>query len=71
MLGCLPKLNSKTTFVRTLMQLGCKTVYVENSKNERISSGTLINTLPENSVILIQNDLAIIAVDSHVENFIS
>ena len=52
------------------MHLGCKTVYVENNENKRIPLRTLINALPENSVILIQNDLAIIAVESHVQDFL-
>ena len=69
-LGCLANLNNQTTVALTSMHLGCKTVYIENGKKMRIPLGTLINKLPENSVILIQNDLAIIAVDSHVQDFL-
>ena len=44
-------------------------MYVENDKKKQIPLGTLINALPENSVILNQNDLAIFTVDSHVKDF--
>ena len=64
-LGCLANLNNQTTVVLTSLHLGCKTVYEENNRNRQIPLRTLINALPQNSVILIQNDLAIIAVDNH------
>ena len=70
-LGCLAKLNNQTTVALTAMHVGCKTVYVENDNNERLPLGKLVNKLPEDSFMEIQNDLAIIAVNSHVEDFLS
>ena len=61
-LCCLDKLNIRKKVVLTSIHLGCETEYVESDNKMRIPFGSLINKLPENSIISFQNDLAIIPI---------